>query len=104
MSTRKNSKNVMPYREWTNREHETLLRMRQEGAPVREIATTVGRSYNAVIGRIQQYNLYARVSERQSLPPLRMTVEKSQVPDLYERGWRFAGFDGDKCVFELRAA
>ena len=27
-------------------------------------------------------------------------LEKSQVPEWYERGWRFVGFEGDLCAFE----
>ena len=99
-------KNEQPYREWTNREHETMVRMRSEGFTCREIAEALGRSFNAVASRVQQRKSYRRVDDV-SAPPRsyeRVTIEKAEVPHWYERGWRFVGFDGTQCVFELRAA
>jgi methionine-rich copper-binding protein CopC len=95
-----------PYSEWSNREHEKMLRMRQEGFTVREIAEAIGRSFHAVASRVQQRKAIGRVKVVKSSSParLRITIEKSQVPDLYERGWRFVGFDGEQCIFELGAA
>ena len=93
------------YSEWSNREHETMLRMKKDGFKAREIAEALGRSYDAVASRLQQRKVYRRVvvtEERQHARP-RITIEKSQVPDLYERGWRFVGFDGEQCVFEMGA-
>lgn len=97
-----------PYSEWTNREHETMLRMKADGFTVREIAEAVGRSYNAVASRLQQRKTFCRpkvqILVELPKPRERITIEKSEVPDLYERGWRFVAFDGEQCVFEMGAA
>lgn len=94
------------HREWTNREHATLLRMRSEGFRVREIAEELGRSFDSVASRLQQRNVYQRVKIKPANKPRIcefITIEKSAIPDWYERGWRFVAFDGDKFVFERGA-
>lgn len=92
-----------PYSEWSNREHETMLRMRREGFTVREIAEAIGRSFNAVASRVQQRKTYGRAKVVKSGSPARqrITIEHSQVPEFYENGWRFVEFDGERCVFEV---
>lgn len=92
------------HREWTNREHATLLRMRSEGFRVREIAEELGRSFDSIASRLQQRNTYGRAKTK---PPAKprvcefITIEKSDIPDWYERGWRFVEFSGDKFIFEM---
>lgn len=88
-------------REWTHREHETMLRLHSEGLTARQTAKAIGRSFHAVASRLQQRKVYRRASAVE-IPRVyeRVTIEKSQVPEWYERGWRFVGFEGDLCAFE----
>lgn len=88
-------------REWTCREHETMLRLTQDGFTAREISRKIGRSFHAVASRLQQRKVYRPL--RLPEPPVvyeRVTIEKSQVPEWYEAGWRFVGFEGELCAFE----
>lgn len=93
------------YSEWTNREHETMLRMKKDGFKVREIAEALGRSFNAVASRLQQRKTYGRVAVIKEVQPapLRRIIKKSEVPEFYESGWRFVEFAGEQCIFEFGA-
>lgn len=88
-------------REWTHREHETMLRLSGEGLTAREISRKIGRSFHAVASRLQQRKVYRRAPAIET-PRVyeRAVIEKSQVPEWYEAGWRFVGFEGELCAFE----
>jgi transposase len=89
-----------PYTPWSNQENKALARMKAEGKSYREIAVALGRSYEAVYNRIAaERRDFVRPAKR-SGPFPQITISRSQLCVHYARGWRVAGFRGDRVVLE----
>lgn len=89
---------------WAPWEHAKLIALVKEGKTCREMARIIGRSQCAVRGRARTFKMRWRDVE----PPKVITMTAAQirsrdVPDWYEQGWRFVGFNGELCVMERHA-
>ena len=82
---------------WTPEEDARLSALRSMGVNSRKMAEILDRSFHAVKSR---GIIIARQRSTERSPP-HVHIPRSEVPEWYELGWRFAGFAwGDLCKME----
>jgi hypothetical protein len=81
--------------------------MRAEGKNYSEIAAALGRSFRAVKSRVSDTNTRIRAEKLRAAweaenqkDNLIIDLNKAEIIEFYELGWRFVGFNGGLCTFE----
>lgn len=94
---------------WDRYDIATLLAYRSQNLTMNQIAMRMGCSYHAINSKLLRLNR-KKVEVRKSIDRPKhymemMAVEKSLVPGLYEKGWRFEQFTAEGlCVMKKERA
>jgi hypothetical protein len=89
-------------KKWSEADRSLAGTLHDSGASVADIASALGRKPDAV--RAWLHHNCRVWTEPTKTEYQRADVPHADIPTWHALGWRFAGFEGDRCIFEWRAS